>query len=71
MTTPSPLELIMQRCETLMLDMDGTLLDLAFDNFMWRQLVPERYAARHGLDVDSARDYLFGRYGTVQGDLKW
>ena len=71
MTTPSKLKLIMQRCETLMLDMDGTLLDLAFDNFMWRQLVPERYAARHGLDVDTARDYLFGRYGRVQGDLKW
>ena len=71
MTTPTPLDLVMQRCETLMLDMDGTLLDLAFDNFMWRQLVPERYAARHGLDVDAARDYLFGRYGKVQGDLKW
>ena len=26
----------LQRAETLMLDMDGTLLDLAFDNYIWR-----------------------------------
>ena len=71
MTARTAIERLMQRCETLMLDMDGTLLDLAFDNYMWRQLVPERYAARHGLGVDDARDYLFGRYGKVQGDLKW
>lgn len=61
----------MDSCETLMLDMDGTLLDLAFDNFVWRQLVPERWAEKNDMAVDEARAYLFGRYGNVQGDLKW
>jgi len=54
-----------------MLDMDGTLLDLAFDNYVWRELVPERYAARNGLTFAAACDDLFGRYRAVQGDLEW
>jgi putative hydrolase of the HAD superfamily len=54
-----------------MLDMDGTLLDLAFDNYVWKTLIPERYADRHGLPFEDARRQLFGRYGNVQGDLKW
>ncbi len=61
----------MDRCETLMLDMDGTLLDLAFDNYIWRQLVPEKWAERHGMEVEAARSQLFGRFGSVQGDLRW
>lgn len=58
-------------CDTLMLDMDGTLLDLAFDNYVWRELVPQRYAARHNLAFDDARDDLFGRFRAAQGDLEW
>ncbi len=54
-----------------MLDMDGTLLDLAFDNYIWKQLIPERYAEKHGLEFGEARNRLFGRYGSVQGDLQW
>ncbi len=61
----------MAACKTLMLDMDGTLLDLAFDNYVWKQLVPERYAARHDMAFDEARTRLMARYGEVQGDLKW
>ena len=61
----------MARTETLMLDMDGTVLDLAFDNYVWRRLIPERYAEKHGLPFEQARRYLFSRFGSVQGDLKW
>ena len=28
------------RIDTILLDMDGTLLDLGFDNFFWREHVP-------------------------------
>ncbi|MDH3373535.1 MAG: HAD-IA family hydrolase [Gammaproteobacteria bacterium] len=59
------------RCETLMLDMDGTILDLAFDNYVWRQLVPERYATHNDLDYEIARERLFARYASIQGDLEW
>jgi len=71
MTSRTPAESVLDDCETLMLDMDGTLLDLAFDNYVWKTLIPERYAGKHGLPVDEARRELFGRYGRVQGDLKW
>ncbi len=59
------------RCETLMLDMDGTVLDLAFDNYVWRQLVPERYARSSGMSVEAARDHLFAQYHAIQGNLEW
>ena len=54
-----------------MLDMDGTILDLAFDNYVWRQLVPERYAAHKDLPYDVARKQLFAKYASIQGDLEW
>ena len=61
----------LEQCETLMLDMDGTILDLAFDNYVWKNLVPRRYAVEHGLTLDAARDHLFEQYRAAQGDLEW
>ena len=54
-----------------MLDMDGTILDLAFDNYVWKQLVPERYAAHKNLPYEIARKRLFAKYAAIQGDLEW
>lgn len=61
----------LQRTKTLMLDMDGTLLDLAFDNYVWKDLVPRRYAAANGMTFEAARDHLFDQYRAAQGDLEW
>lgn len=33
--------------DTVLLDMDGTLLDLHFDNHFWLQHLPQRYAEHH------------------------
>ena len=30
--------------DTILLDMDGTLLDLEFDNHFWGTVIPERWA---------------------------
>jgi 5'-nucleotidase len=57
--------------DTVLLDMDGTLLDLRFDNYFWLELVPQRYAARHGLTVQAARDALAPRFAAVHGTLDW
>ena len=59
------------QCDTLMLDMDGTILDLAFDNYVWTNLVPRRYAAANKLTFEEARQRLFDKYRSVQGDLQW
>ena len=54
-----------------MLDMDGTVLDLAYDNYVWKQLVPERYARTTGISLDAARTRLFAKYEAIQGHLEW
>lgn len=57
--------------ETVFLDMDGTLLDLRFDNEFWREYVPQCYAKKHGLDVRVAKAQLFPRYQSVEGTIDW
>lgn len=56
---------------SVFLDLDGTLLDLHYDNHFWLEHVPVRYAERHGLDHAEARDELMGKYSEVLGSLNW
>ncbi len=44
--------------DTVLLDMDGTLLDLNYDNVLWNERLPERYAKHHGVTTDAARATL-------------
>ena len=57
--------------DTVLVDMDGTLLDLAFDNFFWLELVPRKYAARHGLTDADARIVVERAYRALEGQLAW
>lgn len=59
------------RIETVLLDMDGTLLDLHFDNHFWLEHMPRRYGEMHGLDLERARRELLARYRSVEGSLAW
>jgi putative hydrolase of the HAD superfamily len=59
------------RIRTVLLDMDGTLLDLRFDNHFWRELVPVRYAGHHGLPLAQARAEVAARTRAVEGTLAW
>jgi putative hydrolase of the HAD superfamily len=59
------------RIETVCLDMDGTVLDLSFDNFFWLEEVPRRYGARRGLDAARALAELRPRLEAVRGTLDW
>ena len=56
---------------TVFLDMDGTLLDLHYDNHFWLEHVPRRYAEQHGLALAAARDDLLARYRAVEGTMVW
>jgi len=57
--------------DTVFLDMDGTLLDLHFDNHFWLEHVPMRYAQSRGLAPEAARRELLERYRSVEGTLEW
>lgn len=57
--------------DTVLLDMDGTLLDLHFDNHFWQAHVPLRYAEAKGLSREAAREELMGRYHARAGTLEW
>lgn len=60
-----------EEVDTVLLDMDGTLLDLHFDNYFWLELIPERFSLRHGLRLDVARARLSERFAAKQGTLDW
>lgn len=57
--------------DTVLLDMDGTLLDLHFDNHFWRQHLPRRYAEQHGHDPVHASRELHQRFEREQNTLQW
>ncbi len=59
------------RIDTVLLDMDGTLLDLHFDNHFWLEYVPQRYAEQHGISLEAAKKELMQRYRQVEGTLDW
>tara|TARA_B100000029_G_C17370927_1_gene886116 strand:+ start:251 stop:919 length:669 start_codon:yes stop_codon:yes gene_type:complete len=58
-----------QTIDTVLLDMDGTLLDLRYDNTLWNELVPERYSLAQGLELNAARQTLFAQMSELRGDL--
>jgi HAD superfamily hydrolase (TIGR01509 family) len=57
--------------DTVLLDLDGTLLDLAFDNYVWMGRIPELYAEARGLSVPEAQAALAPKFRALQGSLEW
>lgn len=55
----------------VLLDLDGTLLDLDFDNHFWQSLVPQHWGAARGLDAVAARALLQPRFAACEGTLPW
>ncbi len=47
-----------QEVDTVLLDMDGTLLDLAFDNYFWQTLVPETGGPPAALNLQEAKEAM-------------
>ena len=68
---PDSLESLLDVCDTLMLDMDGTLLDLAYDNYMWLEHIPAEYARLNDMTEDAARDRLYAIMKSLEGRLDW
>ncbi|MBW8191267.1 GMP/IMP nucleotidase [Neiella marina] len=56
---------------TVLLDMDGTLLDLYFDNHFWLEFMPRCYAKQQNISEQQALTYLKAEYQALQGKLEW
>jgi putative hydrolase of the HAD superfamily len=57
--------------ETVCLDMDGTVLDLRFDNFFWLEELPRAWGEARGLGFDEAFALLKPRFDAKRGTLEW
>jgi putative hydrolase of the HAD superfamily len=67
----SAIDLNWNDINTVFLDMDGTLLDLHFDNHFWLEHLPVRLAEQRGATPDEIRTYLHERYTEMEGTLDW
>lgn len=57
--------------DTVLLDMDGTLLDLHFDNHFWCVHLPKRYAQKLGVSEAEATAKLEAHIKAHEGTLNW
>ena len=57
--------------DTVLLDMDGTLLDLNFDNHFWKEFVPLKYARQQGINLALAKQQLQPQFKSMEGKLEW
>lgn len=57
--------------DTVLLDMDGTLLDLHFDNHFWIDHIPKKLAERSGKPVEVCRAEMLAHYERVTGQIQW
>lgn len=61
----------LQNIETVLLDMDGTLLDLHFDNYFWQTYLYEVYSVKHQLTLEESRTLLEPEFTSRRGTLDW
>jgi len=57
--------------DTILLDMDGTLLDLEFDNHFWGTVIPGEWGKQRGLDVATSQETLAPVFAGERGKLNW
>ena len=57
--------------DTVLLDMDGTLLDKYFDDYFWEEFVPLVYAEKNAMSIPEATQQLMTRYRSVESTLLW
>ncbi|WP_435955630.1 GMP/IMP nucleotidase [Dryocola sp. BD626] len=65
------IDIAWQDVDTVLLDMDGTLLDLAFDTHFWQKLVPQTLSHERGIPLEEAHRLIGAEYHAVQHTLNW
>lgn len=57
--------------DTVLLDMDGTILDRHFDDHFWLEHLPKRWAARYKVPLEQARKQLYALFRSQERTLNW
>ncbi|MBH0045451.1 GMP/IMP nucleotidase [Pseudoalteromonas sp. NZS11_1] len=59
------------KIDTVLLDMDGTLLDLHYDSHFWLNVIPAQHALARGISLDAAKADILKRYQAVSCQIQW
>ena len=57
--------------ETVLFDMDGTLLDSHYDNYFWQEHLPAHYARLHNVELMVAQQLLHDKVMAKSGELEF
>ncbi len=57
--------------DTILLDMDGTLLDLNFDLHFWMEYMPLVFANKHNITHQQSKDKIYPILRAEEGKLHW
>jgi len=57
--------------DMVLLDMDGTLLDLSFDNYFWLEYLPQKVAAHRDIEITEAFNMVRTLSNATYGSLLW
>ena len=66
-----PGQLPWERIDSVLLDLDGTLLDLHYDNYFFGEYLPRHLAQARGAPVERIRAEFAERCRCVEGTLAW
>lgn len=59
------------KISTVLLDMDGTILDLHYDNHFWLEHLPKRLSEKKQISLEQAKEQLVNHYEQVSGTIAW
>jgi len=57
--------------DTIFLDLDGTLLDLAYDNYFWHDHIPNLIAKKNKLPFEKVKIEFENIYKSKQNTIEW
>ena len=57
--------------DSILLDLDGTLLDLNFDIHFWFEYLPQVYSEKHNISHQQAQDIVRPMLNAEKGKLNW
>ncbi|QLB13942.1 HAD family hydrolase [Bisgaardia hudsonensis] len=60
-----------QNIDTVILDLDGTLIDLYLDHSFWKYIVPEAYSRKYAISIDDSHRLLKRYYDEIEHSMDW